>query len=224
MKQINLIPYINWKSYSLIITIAFIILLLLNRCNPEPSIVTITVPEKKGTFKTDTIEVQNTVYIPKPYKDRSNEDKLKNDISELNTQLELYKEELDNAIDEYTYANDSLKALLFANAIALREFNQPFEDDFIKIENSGYVFGELKSLTTNYTIKERKVDVEVPQLKYRILVGAGVGSNINFNQPLYKINVGYQNAKGNILRASYLRINNQQFGVIERDFSLFRKF
>jgi hypothetical protein len=204
------------------IVIAVLAFLLLQTCNnSNTSTVTLKTPEVKGTFKTDTIEIQKTIYVPKTVFNRSNEDKLKNDISSLNNQLELYKEELDNAIDEFTYLDSINKIKMYAEAIALREFNQPFEDDFIKINNSGFTFGSLKSLSTSYTIKSKEVNAAVPQLKYRILVGAGAGFNTQLNQSIYKINLGYQNKAANIYRISFSQIGTQQFGLFEYDLNLF---
>lgn len=204
------------------IVIAILFFLLLQTCNnANPSTITVRTPEVKGEFKTDTIEIQKTIYVPKTIVDRANEQKLKNDISSLNTQLELYKEELYNAIDEFTYLDSINKIKAYAEAIALREFNQPFEDEFIKINNSGYTFGTLKSLATSYTIKPQEVKVAVPQLKYRILVGAGAGINKELNQGIYKVNLGYQNKAANIYRISFSQIGTQQFGIFEYDFNLF---
>lgn len=194
-----------------------ILLLLLNKsCNQEPSFATVKVPEIVGEFKTDTIYKQSTVYIPKPFKDRSNEEKLKNDISSLNTQLELYKEELDNAIDEFTYLDSINKVKAYAEAIALREFNQPFEDDFIKIENSGYTFGTLKSLKTSYIIKEREVSVKVPKTYFKISLGAFGGSNTDLNQWIYGANL-----TANKTSINYIRIGSENFGTIGYNFNFF---
>lgn len=200
-----------------------ILLLLLNKsCNQEPSFATVKVPEVKGTFKTDTIYKQSTVYIPKLFKDRSNEEKLKNDISSLNTQVELYKEELDNAIDRYTYELDSVQKLkAYSEAIALRSFSKKLDDKFITIDFKGYAFGEVKSIETNYTIKPQETAVKVPQLKYRVLAGAGAGINKELNQSLYKINLSYQNQKGNIKRLSYMKIGEVDYGLVDFDFNIF---
>lgn len=219
MKQFNPLPYINYKNAFWTTFVLFIIsiFLLTKSCkNSEPAFV--KTPEIKGSFKTDTIPKQNLVYLPKPYFNRSNEGKLKNDIVKLNTQLRLYKEELDNAIDEFNYADSLHKSEMFSNAIALREFTQPFEDDFIKIENSGFVSGTLKSLETSYTIKSQKI--EVPQLKHRLLVGVGFANNSQFNAPLYNAGLGYQNKKGNVLIGSY---DNEKRISISYYHSLFKK-
>ena len=216
MIQINLNKVNWWKLSTIILAVAVLFLIPKNCDKSEPSFATVKVPEVKGEFKTDTIEVQKTVYIPKPFKDHSNEEKLKNDISSLNTQLELYKEELDNAIDEFTYLDSINKINAYADAIALREFNQPFEDDFIKIENSGYTFGTLKSLKTSYIIKEREVSVKVPKTYFKMSLGAFGGSNTDLNQWIYGANL-----TANKTSINYIRIGSENFGTIGYNFNFF---
>jgi hypothetical protein len=75
---------INWTKTFAITTVILLLIVLMQNCNQSNEPVLVKVPEIKNVFKTDTIEKQVTIYIPKPYKDRSNEEKLLNDISELN--------------------------------------------------------------------------------------------------------------------------------------------
>lgn len=222
MIQINL-NKVNWWKLSTVVLAFAVLFLIPKSCDKsEPSTVIVKTSEVKGTFKTDTIEKKVPIYIPKPFKDRSNEQKLQNDIVELNTQVELYKEELDNAIDRYTYELDSVQKLkAYSEAIALRPFSKKLDDKFITIDFKGYAFGEVKSIETNYTIKPQKTAVKVPQLKYRVLAGAGAGINKELNQSLYKINLGYQNQKGNIKRLSYMKIGEVDYGLVDFDFNIF---
>jgi hypothetical protein len=210
--------HLTYKKATLFLGASTLILLfLLNKsCNPEPSFTTVKIPEIKNVFKTDTIEKQVTIYVPRPFKDRSNEEKLLNDISELNEQLNLYKEELDNAIDEFTYLDSINKVKAYADAIALREFNQPFEDEFIKIENSGYTFGTLKSLQTSYTIKEREIKVDIPKSKINVSAGLFLGNNTELSQFIYGGNLTVKNTSIN-----YIRIGSQNYATVGRNFKLF---
>jgi hypothetical protein len=200
---------INWTKTFAITTVVLLLIVLLQNCNES----NVKVPEIKNVFKTDTIEVQKTVYVPRPFKNRSNEEKLLNDISELNEQLTLYKEELDNAIDEFTYLDSINKVKAYADAIALREFNQPFEDDFIKIENSGYTFGALKSLSTSYTIKEREIKVDIPKT---VSAGLFLGNNTELSQFIYGANLTIKNTSIN-----YIRIGSQNYATVGRNWKLF---
>lgn len=207
---------INWTKTFAITTAALLLIVLLQNCNGSKETVLVKVPEIKNVFKIDTIEVQKTVYIPKPYKDRFNEEKLLKDIIELNEQLTLYKEELDNSIDEFTYLDSINKVKAYADAIALREFNQPFEDEFIKIENSGYTFGTLKSLQTSYTIKEREIKFDIPKSKINVSAGLFLGNNTELSQFIYGGNLTVKNTSIN-----YIRIGSQNYATIGRNWRLF---
>ena len=136
--------------------------------------------------------------------------------------LQVYKDELDFAVDRFAHEKDSLQRLImFQEAISLKSFTTKFEDEFLKLEMEGIVSGELKELTPHYTIKPQKIDVKVPEVKFRLLAGGGFGINKELNQTLYKANLGYQVKSGNIYRLSYLNVNNQAYGVLEVDFPLF---
>lgn len=210
--------YINWKNYSFLITALLIVVLLLNQCESETTYSTVTTPEVSGTLPTNHSEkiVHDTVYIPKGTKG--------NTIIPTNSDsLQVYKDELDFAVDRFAYEKDSLqKLLLFKNAISLKSFTTNFEDDFLKLELNGIVSGELKEVTPTYTIKSQKVDVKVPEVKFRLLAGGGFGVNKEFNQTLYKANIGWQKQSGNVYRVSYLNVNGQPYGVFEVDLSLFK--
>ena len=222
MIQINL-NKVNWWKLSTVVLAVAVLFLIPKSCDKsEPSTVIVKTPEVKGTFKTDTIEKKVPIYIPKPFKDRSNEQKLQNDIVELNTQVELYKEELDNAIDRYTYELDSVQKLkAYSEAIALRPFSKKLDDKFITIDFKGYAFGEVKSIETNYTIKPQETAVKVPQLKYRVLAGAGAGINKELNQGIYSFSFGVQNKNANIYSISYLSVGNVKYGVFNYYLNLY---
>ena len=78
---------------------------------------------------------------------------------------------------------------------------------------------EVKEMTPTYTIKAKKVDVPQKQVKFRMLVGGGLGNSLTFDKPLFNGNVGFQNSKGNILRFSF---DTEQRIMIGYDFSLFK--
>jgi hypothetical protein len=82
---------------------------------------------------------------------------------------------------------------------------------------NGLVSGEVKVLNVNYelTLPKQK------EVVFRLIGGAGFGINKDLNQPLYKANLGFQNKKGKIYEASYIRIGTQQYGVISLNVSYF---
>lgn len=226
------ITYFTWKNYSIAITIAFAILLLITQCEGDTAVATVTTPEVKGTLPTNrgTAIVQKPIYVPSGKtgipKNPKNSDI--SDISEnsdsLSSMLQVYKDELDFAVDRYNHETDSLKKLLmFKNVIALKSFKSNFEDKYLKLELNGYTAnGEVKEITPTYTIKPQKVDVKIPDLKFRLLAGGGFGTNRDFNQVLYKANIGWQKKSGNVYRVAYLNVNGQSYGMFETDLSIFK--
>lgn len=137
--------------------------------------------------------------------------------NEVNKEL---AEENYNLQMAYTNASDSIERLkLYINAIQLKSFEKTFEDDYLKADIKGISQGEVKEIGLNYTIKPQ----HIPETKFRLLLGGGFGINKELNQGVYKINAGYQNRKGNILRASYMKIGNQTFGLAEYDFSIWNR-
>ncbi|MCD8519022.1 MAG: hypothetical protein LRY32_05680, partial [Flavobacterium sp.] len=105
-------------------------------------------------------------------------------------------------------------------ATELKSFESQFEDENLKLTINGIIAGnEVKEITPTYTIKERKIDVPQKQVKFRMLVGGGLGNSLTFDKPLFNGNVGFQNAKGNILRFGY---DSEQRIMVGYDFSLFK--
>jgi len=202
-KILKPILYLGW-------VFAFL-LLWLNGCESEKQ--TTVIPEVKGNFE-PTKEITHTiidaVYLDKIIKTK--DAKLINDISTLYNENEVLKQ-------VYSNETDSLKReLMYLKSIQLNEFYHEFNNDTINILVKGIVQGEVKSLQPFYTIKERKQSVTIPVVKFRLLTGFGVGNSINFDKPLFKANLGFQNAKGNILRASF---DTEKRFMLEYDFSIF---
>lgn len=122
---------------------------------------------------------------------------------------------------DFYFASDSLKKLKYDKAIRLNLFTKTFEDENVKIDMSGIVRGEVQSIQPFYTIKEReiKTDIRQKEVKFRMLAGGSVGNSIDFQKPVFSANIGFQNKKGNILRAGF---DTEKRLLIGYDFSLFK--
>jgi hypothetical protein len=57
----------------------------------------------------------------------------------------------------------------------------------------------VKEIGLNYTIKPKPF----PVTKFRLLTGLNISNKIEFDKPLFNINLGFQNAKGNVLEFGY---------------------
>lgn len=207
-------------AFKIIITILLVVLIILmNKCNkPTATVTKYETKEVKGKFeavkpKQEVISTEPKNASTEPKYRTSNEDKF------LQGQINVLIAENKALQQFYNEASDSLKNVLFNKAIELKSFNQIFEDDKLKSEVSGIVQGEVKSLKLDYTIKPKTIDLP-PQKEnvFRLLGGFEYANNTSLTNSIFKANLGVQNRKGNIFRAS---LDNQQNIYVGYDFSIF---
>lgn len=117
--------------------------------------------------------------------------------NEVNKELAIENYNLQMA---YTNASDSIERLkMYIDAIQLKSFNKTFEDNYLKADVKGIVQGDVKELGFDYIIKPQPI----PITKFRLLAGINVSNTLLFEKPLFNANLGFQNAKGNILEFGY---------------------
>ncbi len=184
------------KSFPYIIITVLIIILFFKDCSKKT--------DKSQVIKTPAIEA---VFKPiQPIHIPVNTEIIQN-LSRQKTSNEIIKvyiTENDSLLKVYQNENDSLKKeLLFKKAIHLNSFSTKFEDDNLVLNINGIVQGEVQEITPSYIIKPKEIEVKQKEVKFRLLAGFEVGNDILFDKPLLKGNIGFQNAKGNILTASY---------------------
>lgn len=216
-----------YKTTFLILAITFSILWL-KSCSTEsqtPQLVDVTVPAVQAKLETKK-PVQEPVKLPK--NDNSKIVKVENPIDKQliaeNERLQQYVAENEKLKLAFAQERDSLKKqLLFEKVVQLNNFSTDYEDDNLKLHLKGVVQGEVKEITPSYKIKERTAQAEVKakETVLRLLAGGGFGINKDLNQATWKLNIGIQNRKGNVIRASYQKIGNQDFLLGEYDFSIF---
>ena len=198
----NITTYSGW--------IAFIILLLLfQKCQPEPKIITVEIPEKKGEFIPQK-PTHTDIYI-----------KGKNTIVEnpINDRL---RDENDRLREDFDKANDSIKSLLFKDAIAIKSFNSKFEDKNVIIDINGIVRGEVQEITPNYTRKKQTIAMPIKQTYLRVLGGVEIANTIQFDEMKYKANIGIQNASGDVYNVGYDNNKNIYIGFSKKLFEFKR--
>jgi len=221
MNQINLhsksykngILYFGW--------ILFFACLFFRSCGTAtPGTTTVTIPVITKTLPADTVIKHQIVEVNKMVRDRKNEQKLSKDILEMYDRIQAYQEEIDNMQTEFQWSDSIKQAEMFRLATELKKFESNFEDENLELTINGIIGGnEVKEITPTYTIKSKKIDVPQKQVKFRMLVGGGLGNSLTFDKPLFNGNVGFQNAKGNILRFSF---DSEQRIMVGYDFSLFK--
>lgn len=180
----------------------FITLFFMRGCKSEqiPSLV------KKDTFKTEKpIEHKpikgKTEYIKGKEVIRYKNNEINKELAEENYNLQI----------AYINTKDSLeKQKLYKTAIELKSFNQPFENDNFKANVSGVVQGEVKSMQLDYELKK----IPIEKVRFRMLLGGGV----TFNSA--DLNLGLQNAKGNIFEIGYDTKKNIRIGYKQSLFSI----
>lgn len=210
----NGILYLGW--------ILFFVCLFFRSCSGTNGTTSVTIPAITKTLPTATSpEIKHIpIEVPKWYRDRKTENKYLKDLSEAEQIIIAYQEEIDNMQSEFMWSDSIKQAEMYRLATELKKFESNFEDENLKLTINGIIAGnEVKEITPTYTIKERKIDVPQKQVKFRMLVGGGLGNSLTFDKPLFNGNVGFQNAKGNILRFSF---DTEQRIMIGYDFSLFK--
>ena len=220
MNQINLhsksfkngILYLDW--------ILLILLLFFRGCGASVPVTSVTIPAITKTLPADTIIKHQIVEVNKMVRDTKTEKKYLKDLTEAEERIIAYHEEIDNMQSEFMWSDSIKQAELYRLATELKNFESNFEDENLKLTINGIIGGnEVKEMTPTYTIKAKKIDVPQKQVKFRMLVGGGLGNSLTFDKPLFNGNVGFQNAKGNILRFSF---DTEQRIMIGYDFSLFK--
>lgn len=209
----NGILYLGW--------ILFFVCLFFRGCGSSVPVTTkVTIPAITKKLPADTIVKHQVVEVGKMIKDRTNEKKLSKDILEMYDRLKNYQEEIDNMQSEFMWSDSIKQAEMYRLATELKKFESNFEDDNLKLTINGIIGGnQVKEITPTYTIKAKKIDVSQKQVKFRMLVGGGLGNSITFDKPLFNANIGFQNAKGNVLRFSF---DTEQRIMVGYDFSLFK--
>lgn len=204
MKNINAIIYL------IIAVLLFIV--WSKSCNKEPVKKQITVPEVRAK-----LEPQAPIYIKSPEKPARIEWRDGETIEVENpVNLEL--------VEAFKAAKDSLEQFkLYVAAIQIRSFANTFNDSNITLTVEGRVQGSLLSLEPTYTIKSRSLEIPDEKIVFRLLLGAAIQNNLNFDDFRYNLNTGFQNRDGNIIRVGYARQYGNNYLMLGYDLAIFER-
>jgi hypothetical protein len=218
MKQINLFTPFWKEALKYLGWVLLFVVLWFNGCSrsaPTPQTAKVIVPEVKGKF-----EAKKPVHEPILNKPNSTQLKISTEPQSLSTEpsplVQKLIEENKKLAQDFAKANDSIKKLLFDKAVQLNKFSTDFEDENLTLNINGVVQGEVKEITPNYTIKKKTISVPVKQKEtvFRVLAGGAVGLNKDLNQAAYKLDLNFQNRKGDIISGEFLRVGDQSFGMV----------
>lgn len=212
--QINLLdPRIKTFVKSYLGWILFFLMVWFNGCSGNDKNVTKTkviVPAVTGKLESKKPESKPIEIMQEPISEVK-KDGLVYKENPLNKKLVKENRKLKS---DYSKMSDSLKSKAFDKAIELNTFTYKSEDKFLKLTIDGLVRGEVQQITPIYEIKEREAEAVVKQTYLRVLAGGAIGINKDLNQGVYKLDVDFQNQKGDMLSVEYLRVNNQDFGLV----------
>lgn len=203
----------------------FIIAILLfviwsNSCNSETK-KEIKYVSVKSTSGKATFEKPNQKLVTDQNKKEVVNLKDKSENEFLQKEIDRILEENKKLLDELALKNESEVKEAYIDAIDINYFERKIDNDTVKIDVYGLTRGTIETMQIDWETKERKQEVQQKELFFRLLLGGEIGVNKELNQGTYKINLGFQNKKNDILRFSYQRIGANEFGLIGFDKSIF---
>lgn len=174
------------------------VLLFMRNCHSTNT--QITIPAVSGKF--DAVKPAHTpITANSPQLERSGGSKTEQTENELLSKLLAENEKMKC---DFEKASDSLKLIIYNQAIQLNNFTQTFDDENITATASGIVRGEIQSLKLDYTVKEKKIDIPKPkETVFRLLGGVEAGNTTSLDNFAVKGNLMFQNKRGNLFSASF---------------------
>ena len=212
--QINLQNSALKESFKYLGWVLLFIVLWFRGCSSTPAspqLTKVIVPEVKGKF-----EAKKPVNVPIGQKvSKGKPIYIEN---EIDPKLIAENKKLKS---DFAKEKDSLKRIIAYNkSVQLNKFSTTFDDDNLLLNIDGIVQGEVKEITPSYTIKPKKVEVQVKpkETVFRLLGGLEVGNNTKLDGFAAKANLMLQNKKGNIISGSF---DTNQTIWIGYNFSIF---
>lgn len=103
-------------------------------------------------------------------------------------------------IKEFEKAPDSTKIKMFADCKTIRQYNQIFNDSLADVSVFAETEGRLLKIVPSVTIKAR-----LPEKKtvFALYGGFELSNNLQFNNPIIKGNIFFQNKKGDLYTTGY---------------------
>jgi hypothetical protein len=184
---------VNYKKLILpfIILMLLIIIFLQRSC------------DNKTVYKTKLVKQFDTIYKPVelPSKIITKYKNIKGDIVYLPGKVDTVE------VKVFEKAEDSTKIKMFADATKIRQYKNDFNDSIADVSIFTETKGELLKIAPKITIKAR-----LPEKKtvFALYTGGGLYLKNNFDLG-YKLDVKFQNKKGDLFGGSYDPINKVIF-------------
>jgi hypothetical protein len=176
---------------------------------------------QRNCSNSDTSSINNTI-ITKPKKGSFEKISIKEVKPKIKFKYKTISGEtiyLENPINidlakKYENDTDSLKRrLMYYEAIQQRKYTGRIKDKNLKLDFEAYTTGTLDSLKVpSYEIFSDTIPIKpVKETKLAIYLGGGIYNNSQFNNAGFKIDLGIQNKKGDILFIGYDPFNKNYF-------------
>lgn len=154
-------------------------------------------------YKTKLVKQFDTIYKPieLPSKTITKYKNIKGDVVYLPGKVDTVE------VKVFEKAEDSTKIKMFAEATKIRQYKNDFNDSIADVSIFTETKGELLKIAPKITIKTR-----LPEKKtvFALYTGGGLYLKNNFNLG-YKLDVKFQNKKGDLFGGSYDPINKVIF-------------
>lgn len=154
-------------------------------------------------YKTKLVKQFDTIYKPSEIKTKifTNYKNIKGDIIYLPGKIDTVE------VKTFEKATDSVQFKMFTEATKIREYNNVFNDSAADISIYTETKGELLKIVPRIIIKAK-----LPEKKtvFALYTGGGLYLNRNFDFG-YKLDVKFQNKKGDLIGGSYDPINKVIF-------------
>jgi len=109
----------------------------------------------------------------------------------------------DSVVKEFEKASDSTKINMFMEKTKIRQYNEVFENDTIKLSIFAETAGELLKMSPSWVIKERKMQIKEKETVFALYGGIKVYNNMMLSNPGIEGNLGFQIKRGDIIEAGY---------------------
>lgn len=189
---------INYRKLiqPIIILILLIIIFLQRSC------------DNKIVYKTKLVKQFDTIYKPVelPSKTITKYKNIKGDVVYLLGKVDTVE------IKTFEKAPDTVKVSMYTNVTKIRQYRNDFNDSIADISIFTETKGELLKIAPTITIKAR-----LPEKKTVFALYGGGGLYLyNLEKPSYKLNLRFQNKRGDLFSGSYDPLTKSCF--IDYDF------
>ena len=194
----KLISFFNIKTIPYLLLFLAISYIFLQRSCDNKSII----------YKTKLVKQFDTIYKPVelPSKTITKYKNIKGDVVYLPGKVDTIE------IKTFEKAPDTVKVTMFVDATKIRQYKNDFNDSIADISIFTETKGELLKIAPTITIKAR-----LPEKKTVFALYGGGGLYLyNLEKPSYKLNLRFQNKRGDLFSGSYDPLTKS--GFVDYDF------